>query len=64
MSSQEEIYKLKYLKYKKKYLDLQSKIGAGGFAAVSMASRRSSSSSSSQKEREKREELEAANKAR
>ena len=29
MSGQEEIYKLKYLKYKKKYLDLKNKIGAG-----------------------------------
>ena len=39
MLGQEDIYKLKYLKYKKKYLDLQSKIGGTGFAAVAAANR-------------------------
>ncbi len=37
MPSQEEIYKLKYLKYKKKYLDLQSKVGAGGVGVAGVA---------------------------
>ncbi len=55
MSNQEEIYKLKYLKYKKKYLDLQSKIGAGGFAAASQVRRMQEDAARKRREREEKE---------
>ena len=60
MLEQEEIYKLKYLKYKKKYLDLKSSGGATGFVAVSVAKRQQDEA----RRRKKREEKEAIEKAR
>ena len=51
MTSQEEIYKLKYLKYKQKYLELKSKVGGvGGIGARSHIKRRRNN------ERDEREE--------
>jgi hypothetical protein len=52
MSEQEEIYKLKYLKYKKKYLDLQSKVGAGGFVAASSLKRQQDDAARRRREKE------------
>lgn len=57
----EDIYKLKYLKYKKKYLDLQSKVGAGVGA---IAASRRIQQESARRQREHREQREAEARAR
>ena len=51
----EDIYKIKYFKYKKKYLDLQSKVGAGVGA---IAASRRIQQESARRQREHREQTE------
>lgn len=61
MSELEDIYKLKYLKYKKKYLDLQSKVGAG-FPAAAIV-KRQQDDARRQRQKKEKEDREAKAKA-
>ncbi len=62
MSGQEEIYKLKYLKYKKKYLDLKNIGGAVPNASAALAARRQQEEARKRRVRKEQERKEAEEK--